>query len=339
MTTAGPASDAVKDVAFYYPGPFWHSASWIKNLLLFFDGIALLIPAYMRDRPAVLEPEMAIPLTEAGLLHILEPEALVDKEATEHLTAALTNVLTSGALDSLTTKRIKFEELSWSRLGGYGNEGLATMIVEELKRRGLARDTEDGVSIPMHPMVRSLVLVLLAQILRPYGKHQGLNLSPATDRADLVRALEQVLAIDAAPSSGHVVSLDLRTVGVDLAGVPLDEVLAYRREHLAAHRRYAANVRRFVRDLSLLPDTERKREFEGRENEIRDVADSLHRLSKKAWKRPAGFALSIAGAAWTVKTGDPLGAALSIGGAILGLESTSAEAGAYSYIFRVGKHL
>src|SRR5437867_2503385 len=36
------ASQGLKDVAFYYPGPFWYSAGWIKNLLLFFDGLALL---------------------------------------------------------------------------------------------------------------------------------------------------------------------------------------------------------------------------------------------------------------------------------------------------------
>src|SRR5207253_1019909 len=121
-----------------------------------------LVPTYMRDRPSVLEPEMAIPLTSEGLLHILEPETLVDRQATEQLATALTDIITSGALDTLTKERTKFQELSWSRLGGYGDESLAQMILDELKKRNLAEDTKDGVSIPMHPMVRSLVLVLLA---------------------------------------------------------------------------------------------------------------------------------------------------------------------------------
>jgi hypothetical protein len=334
MSAEHSATTASQEVAFYYPGPFWFSASWIKNLLLFFDGIALLVPAYMRDRPRLLEPEMAIPLTEEGLLHILEPETLVDKAATEQLAASLTDVIASGALDSLATKRTKFQELSWSRLGGYGDEGLARMIFEELKRRGLAKETEDGVSIPMHPLVRSLILVLLAQILRPYGTHLGYTLSPATDRPELVGALQEVLALDAAPSIGHVVSSDLQAVGVDLFNVPLDEVLAFRGEHLIEHRQYATAVRRFVRDMSLVPENERKREMKARQQEIRDLANSLQRLAKTRWKRRAAFGLGIAGAAWTVKTGDPLGAALAAGGAILGRESTPAEAGAYSYIFR-----
>ncbi len=327
-------SETSNDVAFYCPGPFWYSADWIKNLLLFFDGIALLVPTYMRDRPSLLESEMAIPLTAEGLLHILEPETLVDKQATEQLAASLTDIITSGALDTLAKTRTKFQELSWSRLGGYGDESLARMIFGELKQRGLAKDTEDGVSIPMHPLVRSLVLVLLAQILRPYGKSHGLNLSPATDRPELVGALRELLALDAAPSAGHVVTLDLQTVGVDLADVPLNEVLAFRREHLPEHRRYATEIRRFVRDLSLVSEKEQKRELKARRQEIGDLADSLHRLSKKAWKRRAAFALSIAGAAWTATTGNPIGAALAAGGAIIGFQWTPKEAGAYSYIFR-----
>jgi hypothetical protein len=208
------------------------------------------------------------------------------------------------------------------------------MIFDELKKRGLAKNTQDGVSIPMHPMVRSLVLVLLAQILRPHGQTQGIKLSPATDRPQLVGALREILDLDSAPSAGHVVTLDLQTVGVDLAEVPLDEVLEFRRENLSAHRKYATEIRRYVRDLSLISDKERKRELRVRQEEIRDLAESLKGLSKKTWKKKAGFALSIAGAAWSAKTGNPIGAALAAGGAILGFQSTAKEAGAYSYIFR-----
>src|SRR5207249_5476022 len=249
---------SLKDVASYYPGPFWHSAGWIKNLLLFFDGVGLLVPSYMRGKPFELEPEMAHPLKREGLLHILEPETLVDRDATKQLATALSEVIASGALDPLGKKRSKFHDLSRSRLGGYGDVELARMILEELKRRNLANDSEDGVSIPMHPMVRALVLVLLSQILRPRGQDFGLNLSAATDRPELVGALRELLSLEAAPSAGQVVSLDFQTVSVDLTNVPLDEVLAFRKSHLAEHRKYATDVRRFVREMSLLSESERK---------------------------------------------------------------------------------
>ena len=38
------------EVAFYYPGWIWRSDHAIKNLLLFFDGVALLVPEYMKER-------------------------------------------------------------------------------------------------------------------------------------------------------------------------------------------------------------------------------------------------------------------------------------------------
>ena len=37
------------ELGFYYPGQYWHDADWIKNLVLFFDGVAMLIPKYMPD--------------------------------------------------------------------------------------------------------------------------------------------------------------------------------------------------------------------------------------------------------------------------------------------------
>src|SRR2546430_12714588 len=157
------------EIVLYYRGIIWYGPDWIKSLLLLFDGVALLVPAYMKGRPEQIDPIMASPLRERGLLHILEPEALVDKSATEKLASALTDIITSGALDHLSSERVEFHELSYSRLGWVGDLGLAQMILDELKARGLARESKDGVSIPMHPAVRLIILVLLSQILRPKG--------------------------------------------------------------------------------------------------------------------------------------------------------------------------
>ena len=92
------------EVAFYYPGWIWQSDHAIKNLLLFFDGIALLVPEYMKERPGAIVPEIADPLLDEGLLHILEPEKVVDKPATEKL---------AGALDR--HHRIRRTRFSWKR--------------------------------------------------------------------------------------------------------------------------------------------------------------------------------------------------------------------------------
>lgn len=321
------------EIAFYYPNPIWYCGDWVKNLILFFDGIGLLVPEYMKERPEEVDPALVTGLKQHGLLHILEPEKVVDRDATEKLAAAMTDVITSGALNDLAKEDTTFHELSYSRLGGYGDPGLAKMIFEELKARGLARDTEDGVSIPMHPMVRSLVLVLLAQVLRPQGEKLGLELSPATDQPRLVQALVELLSLSDRPSAGHVVSFDLNTVGVDVGAVPLDELMSYRNEHYEEYRAYSRAVRQFVRELSLLSPEEKSKAFEERQTEIDDLASDLRRRSRKAWKQPASFALSMVGAAWTLTTGDPLGALLAGGATLLGLGTEDKTASAYSYIF------
>ena len=243
-------------------------------------------------------------------------------------------MIKSGSLDKLP-KDIRYHEISYSRMGGYGDEKIAQDLLEKLKAKGLAKDSEDGVSIPMHPIVRCLILVLLSQILRPYGSELGAELSPATDRPDVVRALQGLLSLPDVPSAGHVVALDLETVTVDLRLVPIDEVLAFRKEHFKEHRAYVRSVRKLTRDLSQLPETDREDELETRREALQDMASSLKSMSRKAWKQPASFGLGIAGAFWKLGTHDYLGALLAASGAFLGIRSKSnLDTGAYSYLFR-----
>ncbi len=154
-------------------------------------------------------------------------------------------------------------------------------------------------------------------------------------RPEIVAALKELLSLPEAPSAGHVVAADLKFVGVDLGPVPIDEVLSFRQEHLDQHKAYARSVRRFVRDLSLLGDKDRVAALAERQQELTEMANTLASAASKAWKQPASFALSLAGAAWTVTTGDPLGAILAAGAALTGYTSgSSPEVGAYSYLFQ-----
>lgn len=324
------------EVAFYYPGPMWYSGEALKNLLLFFDGIALLVPGYMRNKPEEQDPVMAGSLRKAGLLHLLEPESLVDKTATKHLATAIGGLIQSGAFDGLEKDGTAFHELSYSRLGSYGDPELAEAILKELKRRKLARGSKDGVSIPMHPLVRATVLVLLAQILRLKGPDLGMELSPATDRPHLVDALSEMLAIGSPASAGRVVAFDLETVAPDLSAIPLDEVLDFRKAHRSEFREYTRNVRQFVREVGGLPPREREKAFRDRQEQIRDLASDLKETGWKAWRKPASFALTITGAIWTWETGDPIGALLAAAGAVAGTIGGAGrnQVNAYSYLFQ-----
>lgn len=322
------------EVAFYYPNPMWMNGDWVKNLILFFDGIALLVPDYMQDRLEHFDPAIVAGLRDQGLLYIIKPEEAVDKPATENLASVLTDVIVSGALDVLAKDTTEFHELSRSRLGYYGDDKLADMIFAELKKRGLARDSKDGVSIPMHPLVRSLILTLLSQILRPYGDTKQINLNPVTDRPRLVSALAEMLSLPTAPSHGQVVSFDLNAVCVDLGAVPIDDILSFRRDHIGAFTEYRRSIRLFAYELSRMSPEEREVAFEDRQAKLDELAAALKRTSRRAWKKPASFALGLTGAAWRLASGDPLGAVLAGGGAILGMgRSEKVDVGAFSYLF------
>jgi hypothetical protein len=272
----------------------WDRGDWVKNLILFFDGVALLVPEYMKEKPGIVDPAIVAGLEQHKLLHILQPETVVDATATAQLAGAMREIIESGRLDALPAES-DFHELSMSRLGYFGNEDLATELFKELKKRGLAKETEDGKSIPMHPKVRSLVLVLLSQILRSYGPKMNAELSPVTDRPIAVAALSEMLSHKVIPTTGSVIAFDMSNVSVDVGSVPIDEVLSFRDENLAAYRRYTLSVRRFAQDLSKMADGERADAFDLRQAELDDLSADLRKKARKAWKKPAALAFSLTG--------------------------------------------
>ena len=226
----------MSEIAFYYPGHVWHDTDKIKTMLLFYDGVGFLIPEYKKGEPEALDPVLAGPLRDQNLLHYFVADEVIDEAATTELAQAVGALIGTGSLDHLMKDNTAFHSLSMSRLGFYGNREVAERLYEKLKSMGLAKDSEDGASIPMHPMVRYLVLVLLSQILRAPSAKKGIDLSPITDRQSIVTALVEVLNIPDAPSTGKVIEFDLQAVSADLSSVPLDEVLDFRRQNLDAHK-------------------------------------------------------------------------------------------------------
>jgi hypothetical protein len=236
---------------------------------------------------------------------------------------------------ALSMSRMGFAELSASRMGGR-DRGVFEMILEDLKARGLARDSEDGVSIPLRRDVRLAYLLLLAQEAREAGRHHGFDLHPATNgRGE--EAIRRFLELAPMPSRQDVIGFDLLTASVDLDAVPPDEVLDFRRQYQAEHRGYMVNLRRFVAEISTVERADRVRLLKERQAELAEQARSLWRLTLDAFKKPAnaaGFALALTGAAWALATGDPVTAGLGALGATLPLIPGRETGSAYSYIFR-----
>ena len=326
----------MSEIAFYYPGHVWHDTDKIKTMLLFYDGVGFLIPEYKKGEPEALDPVLAGPLRDQNLLHYFVADEVIDEAATTELAQAVGALIGTGSLDHLMKDNTAFHSLSMSRLGFYGSREVAERLYEKLKSMGLAKDSEDGASIPMHPMVRYLVLVLLSQILRAPSAKKGIDLSPITDRQSIVTALVEVLNIPDAPSTGKVIEFDLQAVSADLSSVPLDEVLDFRRQNLDAHKLYMRSLRTFARSVSLLPLHDQDSAIADRQSELNDYSEDLKRASRKAWRKPAVVGLGLAGAAWAA-TSDPLSALLALG-CVAATEFGAGEKNldAYSYLISVG---
>ena len=124
--------------------------------------------------------------------------------------------------------------------------------------------------------------------------------SGPTDLPEMVEALQEVLSLEDAPSSGKVVTFDLNAVGVDVGSFPIDELLDFRRENLKAHRKYVTAARRFAVELARMLVEEQELAFQARQSELDEIAASLRRVSRKAWKKPASFVLTLSGSVWTL---------------------------------------
>jgi hypothetical protein len=254
--------DATPETAYYYPEPYWlaREDGWIKNVLLFFDEVAILLPHYMRGRHLIADPTLAGPLEDQGLLRVLEPEWFVDEETTTRLTDTIQWLIEEKAFDDLPPVLPgAMAELSMSRMGYNAIYTMAERVYNALAARGLAVPSTDGVSIPMHRSVRAVYLVLIAQLARDTGARHGLDLLPITNGRGAIDTFEQYLQLGPMPSRGRVISFDLEAVSIDLDNVPLDEVLSFREENRDAHRQYMQNLRDFSVQISLLDEGDRAR--------------------------------------------------------------------------------
>ena len=325
------------DTAYYYPAPYWGSrdSGWIKSLLLFFDDVAILLPDYMYGRHIDADPTLTDPLEDRGLLKVLEPNDWIDEEVAGKLTKVVVELLDNGTFDELP-KAEYFAELSQSRMGYGADVKLADSLVDRLQARGFARPSQDGVSIPLHPDVRTTILVVLAQFSRLAGKKRRMTIHPVTNNPIAVRDLVRTLSQESMPSHDKVIQLDLEPVSFDLDTIPLDDVLEFRAENQVAHRAYMRDLQGFIKELAEIDNSdEREHVLLQRRQEIADAAHDIQRSTRRALgKNLTSWSLGIAGSVWSVAAGDPIGLVLTAAGVISDIIPSSPKiVSAYSYLF------
>lgn len=348
------------DFAYYFGDWIWpdQSSDLMKSMLLFFDGITVALPSEVADQMIERDPVLAGPLHDKGLLVNFDPADTLDADQAERLASSLTELIhqhpqlwQSGSAtfpgpsqNDIGTGhygRISLERLSTHMLNQTPH-GAVTELERVLRQRGLLTGDPDACVVQMDPATRLLVLTGFAQTLRAQLQRQHVNLHPITDSASVIDWLVQQLhgytpTNTPALSTAEQFRTDLATVGADLSPVPLDEVLSYRQDHGQQYRTYAKSLRDFLTSQADAPTSERRRALDDRRQEILDQAADLRRLSRKTFgMRATALVLSLAGSAWTIRNGDPIGALLAASAAVSqAIPTPTPNVTAYSYLLEM----
>ncbi|MEV6305387.1 hypothetical protein AB0M02_38655 [Actinoplanes sp. NPDC051861] len=339
------------EFALFYPWPPVERRSlsgWMKNVLLFFDGVALLAPPEALDRVFEGQEETVVPLLESGALRLLDPHRLIDDDVAQQLLDFLLQSA-AGIFDRYFLAQGEHARLmsvleetggviyESRQLGMYARRSVAEaaeMLWEELRRRGLVSELSADNSLRANPLFWMVYQALLAHLVRASGRRFGLDLHPVTDDGTLLRRTTAILTMPGQPSTGHVVQFDLDNIALDLTDAPLDEVLAFRDEHGEAFRRYRADLRLFTLELAGMDEHERAAAFVRRREELADAAEDLRRLGHRRWRRPAAsIALGCAGAAWYGNKGVWDDSIITFLAGMIGASGPPAFDSAFSYLF------
>ena len=357
-----PESVPAKDFAYYASGWIWpkRQSDLMKSMLLFFDGIALALPADLAAETIYRDPVLATPLAEQGLLVNFDPDVTLDAKTAKQLANTLTKVVQLFALEEEWSR--SFATLTVSHFGSELAPNAARVLERELAKRRLIAWTKTRGLVGLDPEIRLLVLTVFSQALRARLLNRGIVVHPVTDSHLLVMHLRRALDYYQAdlrinnrvrandlyapgrPDNWNradlmdpsQLSADLLDVGTDLSNVPLDEVLDFRKENGAHYRAYAAALRQFLETQTRLSPGERARARYDRHLQIHDQAAELRRISRTAFGiRASVLLLSLAGASWTVTRGDPFGALLAgLTAATQAVPAPGQTVTAYSYLLR-----
>lgn len=317
----------------------------LKAMLLFFDDIALFSTPEQRSRPP-FDPSLSAPLTERGLLRFVNPRVVMTPQTEVIIRSTLHRAAVENAEHWLAAAAAGDWDIDVPRLQGRSS-GPVPITTGEFSA---AHDpgslelfkflAQDGLLLPdestddewlVTPGIASVANSILAQAVRSMAREQGRLIEPVATRRDEARVFTAILhdAIVNVVASDVVMS-DLSAVTLDLSGVGLDDILDFRARHRSEFSAYVLALEALVASGPTSPN------FADRRAALVDKADRLRQLQQRRWtKLGSTVSLGIVGAAWTLGSGDLLGAL--IGGSAAGsrlLPGGRTPVSAYTYILR-----
>ncbi|MEV5598004.1 hypothetical protein [Streptomyces sp. NPDC052496] len=338
-----------KDYLYYAPDWIWpaNHEGCIKSLLLFFDGVALSLPADLAAETLDRSPDLAQPLHDQGLLINLDPHTCLSPEAASTLARGLTDWLESRPRrrppDPHAAAAIA--SLHWARHWSTNPE--AERFIQVMRRQGLTFRSANGLW-HIDQDVRLMILMAYCRALHREMQASDITLQPVMrDMQSFPGSVGPAFRDLERPAQKgwrrnqvmhRVIRADWREVGVDLSRVPLGEILDFRNRHGADYRAYAEGLRQLVRASEEMSDTQFAAALRDRSEQIEHAAAELRRSLRMAFGHTsAALIFSIAGATWTAAQGDVSAALLAVASAIAATTRPPRPVTAYSYLYHMKK--
>lgn len=299
-------------LAYYTDGIAWSSSEWAKSMLLFFDGIAILVPA-QEDAAFQRSDESVIAgMTDAGCLRVLRPDELVDEATAAGVMSAVSAAVeredwrgseVAGVLDLLYL----------DKMGYRVSREPFELMAQQLKDRKLASDWEHGASMAVDRRVCLLTLSVIAAQSRRRGEALGLRLTPTTDGLKWGRRQREFASHPTMDACARILLADADQLNIDVGAVPIDELVGFRRNNASVLDRYRLSVAKFARDIQGLDPEDQRLAVIQRTAELADARHDIERVGRDFWLTTGRVSLAIGGIAWTCFSGDPTGAILGVG--------------------------
>jgi hypothetical protein len=293
----------------FFPVMHRDEGGHLKNMLLFFDDARLVAPKRTKERAWAIDEAIYGPLEDVSLLADAELGDVID-------------------LAKLRADGPDFLDQP---------DGMMRLMLAQLWQQFQQTPASGGEGGAMD-MLTPTGFILLFHCAKRQNESSGHFMSPGTDTPEMANRALELFADSAGQGLRPVVEADIHQVGVDMAGVPMDEFLAFRTEQRDAHSRYMREARGLLQELrSVSPEAQQGLLTERRQR-IADYGADLERQARHAWKQPTSLAAAVGGVAWSAATMDPTGAIIGMFSLVFGLPGKrQQDQGAYSCLFNAAR--
>lgn len=299
------------EIALYFPYISVPQSSWFTRVLLYWDGVASVVPRQLSDRDGELTHYM-MDLMKANLIRQVWPHHAqwANQDGFDDQFLAMLDA--SGLPESNETRR-------WTRMH---QEKASDYLFQQITERRLAHWDPGTVWCTMEERTAGLYMAyLVGSICRVED-----GLVPVTDVGDRLARLARP-AVNTKSRLDELVSVTIRDVlPVPPAEVPLDELSRFKAENSELLRNLRIHLNGKLADLVLIADetvraakvAEARRELD---ESIKRLAETIKR---RRWPVVLGGAAALASPALGIATaavtgGAALALGLGLGSAVVGL--------------------